>query len=306
MVGDDVDRQRVVVARALEHGIRWIDTAATYGEGRSEQNLGRLLDELRRAGVPGAADVHVATKVRLVGDDLKDIQGAVRRSVARSLERLRLPAVTLVQLHNSITAGRGDEPTSLTVGDVLGTGGVADAFDDLKAAGLVRHVGLTGIGQAAALREAVRSGRFATLQVPYHLLNPSAGANVEPDFSETNYGNIMADCGAMGMGVFAIRVLAGGALAGQAPSPHTKKTPFFPLDLFERDSERAAELRARLGPGKRLEQEAIRFAVDHPLVTAAIIGFGEPGQVDDAVAALEGADRAVNGLANRAEMQNVE
>jgi len=319
MTGDDGARQRAVLERALRHGIRWIDTAATYGDGRSERNLGRVLDELRQeglagVGVAGAADVQVATKVRLVGDDLADIRGAVRRSVERSLARLRMPSVTLLQLHNSITARRGDEPTSLTVNDVLGPGGVADAFDELRAAGLVRHVGLTGIGRAAALREAVRSGRFATLQVPYHLLNPSAGTAIGADFAETDYGNIMADCGEMGMGVFAIRVLAGGALAGQAASPHTLKTPFFPLDLYRRDSERAAELRERLGPGRRLEQEAIRFAVDHPRVTAAIIGFGEPRQVDDAVAALAagvgrndpaGTDDGVTAAVVGAEMQNV-
>jgi len=313
MTGDDVERQRAVVERAIAGGIRWIDTAATYGDGRSEQNLGRVLDDLRQAGVPGAADVQVATKVRLVGDDFKDIRSAARRSVARSLDRLRLTSVTLLQLHNSITAGRGDEPTSLTVRDVLGPNGVADVFDELRAAGLVRHVGLTGIGQAAALREAVRSGRFATLQVPYHLLNPSAGTVVGADFAETNYGNIMADCAAKGMGVFAIRVLAGGALAGQAASPHTLKTPFFPLDLYRRDTERAAALRERLGPGRRLEQEAIRFAVGHPQVTAAIIGFGDPGQVDsaleaigsDAAGASDGANRETDGGAASAEMQNV-
>ena len=286
MTGDDLEQQRAVVERALSHGIRWIDTAATYGEGRSERNLGRVLEELRSDGVAGAEGVHVATKVRLIGDDLRDIRTAVRRSVARSLERLRVTNVTLLQLHNSVTAERGDEPTSLAVRDVLGPEGVADVFDELRAAGLVRHVGLTGIGQAATLRQVVRSGRFQTLQVPYHLLNPSAGTTVGEDFTETNYGNIMADCAALGMGVFAIRALAGGALAGRPASPHTLKTPFFPLDLYRRDTERAAELRARLAPGRRLEQEAIRFAVSHRSVTAAIIGFGDPEQVDDAVAAI--------------------
>jgi aryl-alcohol dehydrogenase-like predicted oxidoreductase len=297
MTGDDVRRQRAVVERAIARGIRWIDTAATYGEGRSEQNLGRVLEEL------GAGEtVHVATKVRLVGDDLGDIRTAVRRSVARSLARLRRTSVTLLQLHNGITARRGDEPTSLSVADVLGPHGVAEAFDELRAAGLVRHVGLTGVGQATAVGEAVRSGRFATLQVPYHLLNPSAGRAMPEEFPETNYGNIMADCAAMGMGVFAIRVLAGGALAGRPASLHTLKTPFFPLDLYRRDTERAAELRARLEPGARLEQEAVRFAVSHPHVTAAIIGFGDPEQVDDAVEAIEGESAGgstLNGTATR-------
>jgi hypothetical protein len=76
------------------------------------------------------------------------------------------------------------------------------------------------------------------MQVPFHLLNPSAGHAVPDDYEETNYGEIIADCAAANMGVLAIRVLAGGALAGSPPSPHTFKTPFFPLALYERDQPR--------------------------------------------------------------------
>ena len=52
------------------------------------------------------------------------------------------------------------------------------------------------------------------------------------DFAETNLGNLLATCREFGVGVFAIRVFAGGALAGQKPSKHTLTTKFFPLDLF--------------------------------------------------------------------------
>src|SRR5262249_19964776 len=147
--------------------------------------------------------------------------------------RLRLPKVTLLQLHNSVTRKRDDEPTSITPGDVLGPGGVAEAFQQFRAEGLVDQVGITGIGQPAALTEVIRSGQFATMQTPYHLLNPSAGSTVGQEFAETNYGNIITPCAEQGMGVFAIRVLAGGALADNPPSPHTLKTPFFPPALYE-------------------------------------------------------------------------
>src|SRR6478672_1475740 len=103
MVGSDLDRQRAVVEHAIARGINWFDTAATYGNGASESNLGRVLEELRAVSA-----VHVATKVRLMPDDLNDVRGAVQRSVAGSLQRLRLPRVALLQLHNSITARRGD------------------------------------------------------------------------------------------------------------------------------------------------------------------------------------------------------
>jgi len=289
MVGDDVQRQCDVIEYAIERGVNWFDTAATYGNGTSEQNLGRVLDELA-----AASKVHVATKVRLTADDLGDIRGAVKRSVEASLSRLKLSQVTLLQLHNSITLRRGDDPTSITPDDVLGANGVADAFEDLRNSGLVRHIGLTGIGNPPSLAQVVRSGRFETLQVPYHLLNPSAGHDMPEDFAETNYGNIIATCAETQMGVLAIRVLAGGALAGNSPSPHTFKTPFFPLDLYERDRQRATQIRDMLGTQRYLPEEAIRFALANPQVSSALVGFAERSQIDEALLAFDKKSSAFN------------
>lgn len=282
MVGGDGDHQRKVIAHAIERGINWFDTAATYGGGTSEDNLGRGLHELNAAG-----KVHLATKVRLMPEDLGDIRSAVRRSVEGSLQRLRLPRVTLLQLHNAITERRGDEPTSVTPDDVLRPGGIADALEELKREGVTAHLGLTGIGQPAAMTEVIRSGRFDAIQTPYHLLNPSAGREMENDFAEKNYGNIVAESATAKMGVLAIRVLAGGALAGNPPSPHTLKTPFFPLSLYERDRDRAARLQAALKPGQTLPREAVRFALAHPQIHAAIVGFASTEQIDEAIAALD-------------------
>src|SRR5262249_2948197 len=141
MNGGAGGRRQQGVARGPAPGITGIDTAPGYGDGRSEANLGRALRAL------GARDrVHVATKVRLAPEDLTDAGAAVRRSLEGSLSRLGLPAVTLLQLHNGITARRGDVPASLTPEDVLGPGGVRAAFERVRAEGLVRFVGLTGTG----------------------------------------------------------------------------------------------------------------------------------------------------------------
>jgi len=282
MVGEDDDRQRAVVAKAIARGINWFDTAATYGNGQSERSLGRALAEL------GARDrVHLATKVRLTAEDLGDIPAAVRRSVEGSLQRLQTPRITLLQLHNSVTRQRGDEPTSITPADVLGRSGISAAFQQLCAAGLVSHLGLTGIGHPESLREVINSGAFEVIQTPYHLLNPSAGCAVGSEFSEVHYGNILADCGRRGMGVLAIRVFAGGALLGKPPSPHTFKTPFFPLALYERDRARAAQLQSALPASTRLAHAAIRFVLAHPQISSALIGFGAVAEIDEALAALE-------------------
>jgi L-galactose dehydrogenase/L-glyceraldehyde 3-phosphate reductase len=292
MVGDDSDSQREVVEHALNCGVNWFDTAPTYGEGKSELALGKALAAIRKNrevsvdGYSPSQRIHVATKSRLMHDDLADVPGAIRRIFEGSLDRLQLSRVTLLQLHNSITLNRGDEPTSLTAEDVLRPGGILDTFRQLRDEGLVEHLGLTGIGHPNALREVVLSGGFETMQVPYNILNPSAGRDVSETFSETNYGNIIADCGRMKMGVLAIRVFAGGALLNDPPSPYTYRTPFFTLKLYERDRRRASELHQRLTPDRSLKGEAIRFALSHPHVSSALIGFGATWQIDDALATL--------------------
>lgn len=295
MTGPEGARQVEVVARAIERGLNWFDTAATYGGGTSESHLGAALREL-----DARERVHVATKVRLLPEQLGAIGPAVRESFAGSLERLGLERVTLLQLHNSVTARRGDEPTSITPEDVLGPGGVLEAMQALRAEGRVAHLGLTGIGQPNAMRRVVRSGSFATMQIPYHLLNPSAARTMPPGFTDTDYGNLIGDCAACGMGVFAIRVLAGGALAGNPPSAHTLKTPFFPLDLYRRDQERARRVGQALGGQVGVTEAAVRFVLGDVRVSSAIVGFGEPGHVDEAVRWL-GAGPLPSGLLEAVE-----
>ena len=277
LVGPGKSVQRDTVAKAVELGIDWFDTAATYGEGTSEANLGQTLEEL------GLQDrVRVATKVRIMPDQLGSIGQVARASVAESLKRLRRERIDLLQVHNSITAEAGAQPTSLEPGHVLGPGGLLETMADLRRQGLVAHLGLTGLGEPEALCEVIASGEFATIQTPYHLLNPSAGHDAPEGFAETNYGNVISACQRQGLGVFVIRVLAGGALAGKPPSPHTLKTPFFPLALYEQDCARAEQLSERLPEGMRREEGALRFAISHPAVSSAIIGFGSPAEVAEA------------------------
>ena len=269
MTGNDASAQRDVVAAAIAAGINWFDTAPGYGAGSSEANLGRALSEIKPT-----QPIHIATKVRIPLDSAEPISDIIRRSVEESLQRLQVSSVTLLQLHNGITAGRSDEPASITPDDILSRGGVADTFDRLRDAGLIRHTGLTGTGQPSAMKEVIRSGRFDTVQTPYNVLNPSAGATSPIQLGDTDYGNILADCEEMRMGVFAIRVFAAGALLAQVPSAHTLKTPYFPLDLYQRDAARAEQLRAELGDGESMTAFALRFVLSHSAVSSAIIGFG--------------------------------
>ncbi|MEX2560332.1 MAG: aldo/keto reductase, partial [Pirellulales bacterium] len=243
MTAGSRDTQRSTVERALAAGVNWFDTAATYGDGASESSLAAALHDLGAAG-----RVHVATKVRLMPDQLGDIRAAVRQSVEASLRRLGLQRVTLLQVHNSITAGRGELHTSITPGDVLGPGGVLDAFQSLRDDRLVEHFGLTALGQPAALQQVLESRAFASVQLSYNLLDATAGSAaggaalfLGPDTSvrqrppssgsslEPGGDDLLSFCSRARIGVLAIRVFAGGALAGKPPSRHTLTTKFFPL-----------------------------------------------------------------------------
>lgn len=280
MTGSDANAQRDVVAAAIEAGINWFDTAPGYGAGSSESNLGRALSEIRPH-----QPIHIATKVRITLGSTEPISDIIRRSVEESLQRLRVSSVTLLQLHNGITAGRSDEPAAITPEDILSRGGVADAFDRLRDEGIILHTGLTGTGQPSAMKSVIRSGRFDTMQTPYNALNRSAGSTTVTA-SDTDYGNILADCAEMRMGVFAIRVFAAGALLGQVPSAHTLKTPYFPLDLYHRDAARAAQLRSELNNGESMTEFVLRFALSHSAVSSAIIGFGSPSHVAELAHAM--------------------
>ena len=271
---DAAERQRETVRRALAAGVNWFDTAAGYGDGASERQLGEALRELGAAG-----RVHVATKVRLRAEDLSDVAGAVRRSLEGSLRRLGLDRVALLQLHNAITLEREALPTSLTPRDVLGPGGALEGFTAVREAGLAEHLGITGLGEAAALREVLASGGFQTAQVPHNLLTvlwPEPGQLTPAEYR------------AAGVAVIAIRVLAAGALAGRPPSEHTRSTRFFPLEVYERDRRRAATFAQRLPEGLPLSEAALRFALHDPEVNLCLVGFSDPEQVAAAAAAEAG------------------
>ncbi|MCY2962253.1 MAG: aldo/keto reductase, partial [Planctomycetota bacterium] len=278
-------RQLDVVARAIEGGIDWFDTAAGYGDGRSERALGRVLQEL-----DARHKVQVATKVRLTASDLEDIPEAVERSLRESLDRLRLPRVALLQLHNSITDRRGQLPTSLAVDDVLGPGGVLDGLERVRRLGLTELVGLTGLGESRAVEQVIRTGRFHTLQLPLNALSLAFPQESDSAIGELPPAPIIALCASLGMGVFAIRVFAGGALALAPPSEYTHVTKFFTLDVYQRDVERARKLVHQLPQGTSLPEFAVRKVLSYRGVSAAILGFGSPSEIDEALRGIDGAD----------------
>ena len=277
-----VETEQGVIARAIKQGINWFDTAATYGHGRSEANLGTVLAELGPD-----PPVHVATKVRVSLTTETDLRPLVVASVKGSLKRLKTGRITLLQIHNSITHHRHDQPTSITPEDVLGPKGLLAGMEEVRAAGWVDHFGLTGIGDAEALTTVMQSGRFATIQAPVHLLNLSALQTIPGIKTDQNYGGFLQTANQVGMGIFAIRVFAAGALLGNKPSEHTLQTPFFPIALYNQDQSHAEQLAKQLGSMTALREMALRYVLSKPPITSAIIGFGALAHVDEAIRIAE-------------------
>ena len=263
--GSPADQERAV-ARAVELGINYFDTAAMYGNGESERNLGRVMKSLR-------PDIRVGTKVRIPSGQRNRIAAAVTESLEASLSRLQLDHVDLFQLHNHITA-EGPE-SDLTPGMVLGE--VVPAFERLREQGKTRFYGITGVGDTPALHEVVDAGVFDTAQVSYNLLNPSAGAAVAPGYPAHDFGNLLEHTKAADMGVIAIRVLAAGALSGteqRHPLGSPSVEPIGSGSSYRTDVERARRFEplVREGFADSLIELAVRFVVSHEAVSTALIG----------------------------------
>src|ERR1700730_12914680 len=103
--GDPRDQERTI-ARALAVGVNYFDTAVQYGDGESEKNLGRVLQNLK------PANAVVGTKVRLPGATFARIADTVTHSLEGSLSRLRRERVDIFHLHNAVTEDGGGEALS--------------------------------------------------------------------------------------------------------------------------------------------------------------------------------------------------
>jgi aryl-alcohol dehydrogenase-like predicted oxidoreductase len=280
MVKASYAEQLKAVRHALDCGINFFDTAFAYGLGKSEENLGRILNDL------GANPV-ISTKIRLDGDAAADVKGATVRAVEAGLERLKRERVDFVQLHTRVTLERGTgKRFSLTPKEVLGTNGVIEGFKIMRDLGKVSHFGFSGLGDPRALHELIDSGEFHGFQAYYNLLNPSAGYPVPQNFSALNYGQIIDRAAAKGMGAFVIRILAAGALtADPSAGGGSSSEPLSPGSDYSLDLERAEKVKEALDvDGHRLTQTAIRFGLMNPNVSTVLVGFSNTSHIDEAVA----------------------
>jgi aryl-alcohol dehydrogenase-like predicted oxidoreductase len=277
--GSPADQERSV-ARALELGINYFDTAAMYGHGESERNLGTVLKSLK-------PEIYLGTKVRVPAAERSDVGAAVTASLEASLQRLQLDHVDLFQLHNHIMLDGRDADLAPEI--VLGE--VVPAFERLREQGKTRFYGITAVGDTAALHRVVDARVFDTAQVSYNLLNPSAGTTVAPGYPAHDFGNLLAHTKAADMGVIAIRALAAGALSGvetRHPLGSPSVEPIGSGRDYRVDVGRARRLEplVREGFADSLVEAAIRFAIANGGVSTALVGYSTLDQLEYAAAAV--------------------
>jgi aryl-alcohol dehydrogenase-like predicted oxidoreductase len=277
--GAPADQERAV-ARALEVGVNYFDTAAMYGNGESEQNLGRVLAKLK-------PDVVVGTKVRIPSAEFNRIATAVRTSLDASLKRMGREQVDIFHLHNAITTSGAGE--SLAAYVVLNE--VLPAFERCREQGKIRFLGITAVGDTPALHRVIDSRAVVSAQVSYNMLNPSAGEALPAGYPAQDYGRIFDHTQAAGVGVVGIRVLAGGALSGTAerhPIASPPPDPIGSAHAYDADLQRARRLMPLIeqGHASSLAEAAVRFAITHKAMGTILVGMATPGEFEHALAAV--------------------
>ena len=262
---------------ALASGINWFDTAASYGQGLSEENLGYLL-----AGCKSSRP-HVSTKVTIDTRNT-DYAAQVEASLTQSLERLQSSSVTLLQLHNPIAPAT--DRRTLGVTEVLKPGGVLAAMEAVRDKGLCDHIGITALGDTTSLIRVIDSGRIATAQVYYNLLNPSAGQELPDSWPHYSFSGLIDACVGNDVAPMNIRVFSAGVIATTVR--HGREQPLTAGDTVVSETDKARHIFAAIDPeGNTRAQTAVRFALSEPRMACVVIGLAEQAYLEEAIAAAE-------------------
>ena len=281
---EDEVKQRAI-ERALASGINWIDTAAAYGQGRSEEALGRLL-----APHP---DVHVSTKFTIDTRNLEDLAGQIEASLTASLTRLQRDSATLLQLHNQL--GADTRGRMIAADEVLKSGGVLDTLERLREQGLIRAFGVTALGETPSILRVIESGRIASAQTYFNLLNPSAGRSLPASWPVYDFSGVLDACERNGVAAMNIRVFSAGVIA--TDNRTGRERPLTPGDTVESETEKARSVFRALGDqyGSRA-QTAIRFALAEPRLSCIVFGLAELDHLEQALAAADAGPLPKNAL----------
>lgn len=265
---DDADSV-ATIREALDLGINWIDTAAVYGLGHSEEVVGRALEGVTQRPYVFTKCARVWNENREIGKSLK--AESIRRECEASLRRLKVDAIDLYQVHWPEPPEDIDEGWQTMV--------------KLQEEGKVRWVGVSNFS-AAQMEQVSKFGPITSLQPPYSMVRRDAEESILPY------------CEAHDIGVIVYSPMQSGLLTGAwskerhaalpADDWRREKNKHFQEPLFSRNLRLVELLRAIGGRhGKSPGEVAIAWTLRHPAVTAAIVGARKPGQLRELIGAAE-------------------
>ena len=253
----DANASGKVVDAAIASGINFFDTADRYGNGSSEEFLGRALEGQRD-------QVVIATKFGM--EMGKDQQGAspkyVRRAIEASLQRLRTDRVDLYQLH---------QPDPMTpIADTLGT------LDELVRGGKVREIGCSNfsVEQIREAAGAAKGARFVSVQNEFSLFHR------EPE------KGVLQECEKEGMAFLPYFPLANGLLTGKyrigkKPPEGSRAAEGFGPKVFTKRNLEIVEALIKFAEARShsVLELAFGWLLSHKPVASVIAGASRPEQV---------------------------
>ena len=246
------DDALAAVRATLDSAINFIDTAASYGDGESERRIGVVLRE--RGGIPEGYVVGTKADRDMTTDDFSGPQ--MRRSVERSLDLLGLDRLQLVHLH---------DPEHTTYEAITAPGGPLEVLLDLKAEGLIEHLGVAGGPVDQEIRY-IETGCFEVVVTHnrYTLLNRSA----EPLLEIAAMRNVaVLNAAPYGSGILSRGPEAYPRYAYQTAPPELVA--------------RARRLQAICDRyGVPLAAAALQFSLKDPRIVSTIVGAGRPDRIE--------------------------
>lgn len=264
----DDDDSVAAIHAALDAGINWIDTAAVYGLGHSEEVVARALRGRSRKPFVFTKCERVWNERREIGKSLK--AESIRREVEASLRRLQLDTIDLYQIH-------WPEPE-----EDIEEGWTAMA--QLQREGKVRWIGVSNF-HVDHLRRAQAIAPITSLQPPYSMLSPEIEETVLPYIQSHGIGAIVYS--PMKSGLLS-GAMTRARIAAMPEDDFRRRTPHFQEPRLTRNLE-VAELLRTIGQrhGRTPGEVAIAWTLRHPAVTAAIVGMRSARQVEGVIGAAE-------------------
>jgi len=254
------------IKKALDLGINWIDTAAIYGLGHSEEIVGKAIKGISKRPI-------IATKCGLVWDEKKNITNRLKRESIKneaeaSLKRLDVDVIDLYQIHWPIPDEDIEEGW--------------EAMAQLVKEGKVRYIGVSNFN-VSQMKRAQSIYPIASLQPPYSMLKRDVEEDIFPFCRQNSIGIVVYS--PMQKGLLTGKITRE-RVANFPEDDHRRNDPDFnePLISFN------LELVDKLVPiarkhNKTLAQLAIAWVLRRPEVTSAIVGARRPDQIAETVLA---------------------